>query len=50
WLFDFNEDLYGQMIETELVAFLRPEEKFASIDAMVVQIRRDEAEARAILA
>lgn len=50
WLFDFDEDLYGQVIETELVAFLRPEEKFASIDEMVEQIRRDEAQARAILA
>lgn len=49
WLFDFDEDLYGQVIETELIAFLRPEEKFTSIDEMVVQIRVDEAEARAIL-
>lgn len=49
WIFDFDEDLYGQVIETQLVAFLRPEEKFASIDAMVEQIRRDEAEARALL-
>lgn len=49
WLFDFDEDLYGQVIETQLIAFLRPEEKFSSIDEMVVQIRRDEATARAIL-
>ena len=49
WLFDFDEDLYGQVIETQLIAFLRPEEKFGSIDEMVVQIRRDEAAARGIL-
>ena len=49
WIFDFDEDLYGQVIETELVAFLRPEEKFGSIDLMVEQIHRDEARARAIL-
>jgi riboflavin kinase/FMN adenylyltransferase len=49
WLFDFDEDLYGQVIETQLIAFLRSEEKFASIDEMVVQIRRDEAKARGIL-
>lgn len=49
WLFDFDEDLYGQVIETALIAFLRPEEKFASIDEMVLQIRRDEATARGIL-
>lgn len=49
WLFDFDEDLYGQVIETELIGFLRPEEKFASVDEMVVQIRRDEATARGML-
>jgi riboflavin kinase/FMN adenylyltransferase len=49
WLFDFDEDLYGQVIETQLIAFLRPEEKFVSIDEMVLQIRRDEARARGIL-
>ncbi len=49
WLFDFDEDLYGQVIETQLIAFLRPEEKFSSIDAMVEQIRVDERQARAIL-
>ncbi|MES2033203.1 MAG: bifunctional riboflavin kinase/FAD synthetase [Pseudomonadota bacterium] len=49
WLFDFDEDLYGQMLETELIAFLRPEEKFGSIDEMVDQIRRDEAGARKML-
>lgn len=49
WLFEFDEDLYGQIIETELVAFLRPEEKFGSIELMVEQIRRDEAAARKIL-
>jgi len=49
WIFDFDEDLYGQVIETQLVAFLRPEEKFGSIELMVEQIHRDEARARAIL-
>jgi riboflavin kinase/FMN adenylyltransferase len=46
WLFDFDEDIYGETIETELLAFLRPEEKFASIEAMVEQIWRDAALAR----
>ena len=49
WLLDFDEDLYGQMLETQLLAFLRPEEKFPSIDAMMAQIRTDEAQARALL-
>ncbi len=50
WLFDFDEDLYGQVIETQLIAFLRPELKFDSIELMVEQIRRDETDARAIVA
>ncbi|MDB5471818.1 MAG: bifunctional riboflavin kinase/FMN adenylyltransferase [Caulobacter sp.] len=49
WIFDFDEDLYGQVIETELHAFLRPEEKFGSIELMVEQIHRDEAQARRLL-
>ncbi len=49
WLFDFDEDIYGESIETELVAFLRPEEKFDSIEIMVAQIHRDAAIARALL-
>lgn len=50
WLFDFDEDLYGQVIETQLIAFLRPELKFGSIELMVEQIRRDETAAREIVA
>ncbi|RYF94590.1 MAG: bifunctional riboflavin kinase/FMN adenylyltransferase, partial [Caulobacteraceae bacterium] len=49
WIFDFDEDLYGQVIETQLIGFLRPEEKFDSIELMVEQIHRDEAAARQIL-
>jgi riboflavin kinase/FMN adenylyltransferase len=49
WLFDFDEDIYGEIIETDLIAFLRPEEKFASIEAMVEQIRRDAGDAHAAL-
>jgi riboflavin kinase/FMN adenylyltransferase len=50
WLFDFDEDIYGQVIETELVAFLRPELKFDSLEDMIVQIRLDARQARALLA
>ncbi len=49
WLFDFDEDIYGETIETDLVAFLRPEEKFPSIEAMVDQIRIDARRARDML-
>ncbi|MDI6623832.1 MAG: bifunctional riboflavin kinase/FAD synthetase [Brevundimonas sp.] len=49
WLFDFDEDLYGQTVETELVAFLRGEETFADLDALKVQIDADAEAARVAL-
>ncbi len=50
WLFDFDEDLYGQTVETELVAFLRGEQAFADLDALRIQIDADADAARAALA
>ncbi|TCT20406.1 bifunctional riboflavin kinase/FAD synthetase [Thermomonas haemolytica] len=49
-LFDFEGSLYGQRIEVEFVAHLRDEEKFPDLPALVAQMQRDEAHARAILA
>jgi riboflavin kinase/FMN adenylyltransferase len=49
YIFDFAGDLYGKQIEVFFIAFLRGEEKFDSLDALLEQIRRDEAEARRIL-
>jgi riboflavin kinase/FMN adenylyltransferase len=48
-LFDFDGDLYGRRIEDEVVARLRDEEKFADLPALVEQMHRDAAQARAIL-
>ena len=49
WLFDFNEDLYGRTVETDLVAFLRGEMAFDGLDALKLQIEADAAAARAML-
>lgn len=49
WLFDFDGDLYGQTVETELVAWLRGEMAFDGLDALKVQIEADAAAARAAL-
>ena len=46
FLFDFDEDIYGQVIETELVRFIRPELKFDRLEVMIEQMHRDVAEAR----
>ena len=50
WLFDFDGDLYGQTLETELIAFLRPEMTFDGLDALKAQIDADAKAARAVLA
>jgi riboflavin kinase/FMN adenylyltransferase len=49
YLFDFEGDLYGRTIEVALHAYLRPEAKFDSMDALVAQMRTDEAAARRLL-
>lgn len=48
-LFDFDEDLYGQTLETDLVHFIRGDEKFDGLDAMKAQIAKDCQAARALL-
>jgi riboflavin kinase/FMN adenylyltransferase len=48
-VFDFSGELYGHEIEVEFVAKLRDEERFASLDALAAQMRRDAADARRIL-
>src|SRR5690348_5056317 len=48
-LFGFDGDLYGQRIEVALHAFIRDERKFDSVDALVAEMRNDEAEARRLL-
>jgi len=50
YLFDFDEDIYGQTIETDLVWFLRPELTFDGLDPMIKQIADDVTEARNRLA
>jgi len=50
FLFDFSGDLYGQTCRVSLFGYLRGEEKFDGLDALVAQMKRDEQEARALLA
>jgi len=49
YFFDFDGDLYDQVIEVSLIDYLRPEAKFDSMDALKVQMDADAAKARALL-
>ena len=50
FLFDFNENLYDAVIEVELHAFIRPEAKYDTLDALIAQMAHDCDAARAMLA
>ncbi len=49
YVFDFSGDLYDETCSVSFFGYLRGEEKFAGLDDLVVQMKRDEAEARALL-
>jgi riboflavin kinase/FMN adenylyltransferase len=49
-LFDTDVDLYGRHLRVALVDFIRPEQKFAGLEALRAQIAKDAAQARTILA
>lgn len=40
-ILDFDGDLYGKSLTVEFIDFIRPEQKFPSIDALAEQIKRD---------
>jgi len=45
-LFDFEGDLYGEVLEVEFVAYIRKEKKFESIEQLKAQIEEDVAAVR----
>jgi riboflavin kinase/FMN adenylyltransferase len=50
FLFAFSGDLYGRTLDVELVEWIRGEERFESAEALVAQMDRDSAAAKAVLA
>jgi riboflavin kinase/FMN adenylyltransferase len=49
WIFDFDEDLYDKVIETELLHFIRPEAKFPDLQSLTAQVKADAEVARSVL-
>ena len=49
YLFDFNEDIYGQTLHVEIVERLRPELKFDGLETLKAAMQKDIADARAVL-
>jgi riboflavin kinase/FMN adenylyltransferase len=50
FLFDFDGDLYGALLDVAFIAFIRDELKFEGIEALVRQMDDDSAKARGALA
>lgn len=50
FIFDFSGDIYGAHLSVGLAEYLRPEEKFDSLDALITQMNADCDRARQILA
>ena len=46
-IFGCGEELYGETLEVELYGFLRPEQRFGSVDELKDAISRDAERARA---
>ena len=48
WLLDFDGDLYGKTITLEFHRFLRPEQKFGSLEELKEEIQKNAAQTRKI--
>jgi riboflavin kinase / FMN adenylyltransferase len=49
YVLDFDGDLYGERAEVEFAKFLRPEEKFESVDALIGQMHADVERVRLLI-
>jgi riboflavin kinase/FMN adenylyltransferase len=49
YIFDFDKDIYGEHMTLRFREFLRPEQKFDGLPALVAQLKYDEEAARAVL-
>jgi len=48
-LFDFSAGIYGEVVAVSFIERLRSEQKFASVEALVAQLKSDETAAKNIL-
>lgn len=48
FILDFHEDIYGEQMEVEIVKYLRGIQKFADLEAVSEQVKKDIEEAKRI--
>jgi riboflavin kinase/FMN adenylyltransferase len=49
YIFDFDKDIYEMIMQVNLVERIRDEEKFNSVDELIIQMKKDEETGRKIL-
>lgn len=49
WIFDFDEQIYGQTLEVSLLGLVRGQEKFRGLDELIAAVNKDAQEARRYL-
>lgn len=49
YIFDFDADIYGEHLTLHIREFLRAEQKFPGLPALIAQLKLDEQRARAVL-
>lgn len=48
-LFDFSGDLYDQTLQVDFLDFIRPDQRFDSMEEMIAQMQQDEAKTKSLL-
>jgi len=48
-IFDFDREIYGQVIRVTVVKYLRGQEKYASLDALINQLHKDKENSLSVL-
>jgi riboflavin kinase/FMN adenylyltransferase len=49
YILDYDADLYGETLTAQFAHYLRPQQRFDSLEAFIAQMRQDESNARKLL-
>lgn len=49
YIFDFDKDIYDEVMQVNMVEKIRDEEKFSSVDELIIRMKKDEETGRKIL-
>ncbi|MBW8685089.1 bifunctional riboflavin kinase/FAD synthetase [Chitinophaga rhizophila] len=48
-IFDFSQEIYDKLLRVELISYIRANQKFDNIDALIAQMDKDSLQARKVL-